>query len=113
AQGIGTSMLQMPNIIRNPRIWIPAIVASAITGPISSKLLGMTCDSTGCGMGTSGLIGQIMTWQTMSADGFSTTVIAIEIMMVHIILPAIIALIISELMRKKGWIKLGDLKLDL
>ncbi|MEG1537113.1 MAG: PTS sugar transporter subunit IIC, partial [Clostridiales bacterium] len=52
AQGIGTSMLQMPNIIRNPRIWIPAIVASAITGPISSKLLGMTCDSTGCGMGT-------------------------------------------------------------
>ena len=113
AQGIGTSMLQMPNIIKNPRVWLPPIIASAITGPISSKLLGMTCNSTGCGMGTSGLIGQIMTWQTMLADGFSSTVILIEIILVHLILPAIIALGIAEYMRKRNWIKPNDLNLNL
>ncbi|MCR4963479.1 MAG: PTS sugar transporter subunit IIC [Firmicutes bacterium] len=113
AQGIGTSMLQMANIVRNPLIWVPAILASAITGPISSKVLGMTCGATGCGMGTSGLVGQIITWQTMIADGFAPGVVLAEIAAVHFILPAVLALLFATFMRRKGWIKENDLKLDL
>ncbi len=113
AQGIGTSMLQMPNIVRNPLVWIPATLASAITGPISSKVLGMTCAATGCGMGTSGLVGQIITWQTMIADGFAPAVVLAEIAAVHFILPAILSLIFASIMRRKGWIKENDLLLDL
>ena len=65
AQGIGTSMLQVPNIVRKPIIWVPAILSSAILGPVGTMILGMTNNATGSGMGTAGLVGQIMTWQTM------------------------------------------------
>ena len=65
AQGIGTSMLQVPNIIKKPLIWLPAILSSAILGPVGTLLLHMTNNATGSGMGTAGLVGQIMTWQTM------------------------------------------------
>ena len=66
AQGIGTSMLQVPNIVRHPKIWLPAILSSAILGPVGTMLLHMTNNATGSGMGTAGLVGQIMTWQVMT-----------------------------------------------
>ncbi|PKM51617.1 MAG: PTS sugar transporter subunit IIC [Firmicutes bacterium HGW-Firmicutes-7] len=111
AQGLGTSMLQVPNIVRNPRIWIPPIVASALLGPLATKIFVMENNSAGAGMGTSGLVGQLMTWQTMVGSR-PNIILFIEIVMLHFILPAIISLIISEFMRKKGWIKLGDMKLE-
>lgn len=112
AQGIGTSMLQVPNIVRKPIIWLPAIISSAILGPIGTMLFHMENNSTGSGMGTAGLVGQIMTWNTMIATNDSLTLF-IKILFMHFILPAIVTLFISELMRKKGLIKLGDMKLKL
>lgn len=112
AQGIGTSMLQVPNIVRNPMIWLPAILSSAILGPVGTMLLKMTNNATGSGMGTAGLVGQLMTWQTMTAVE-SSTIVIIKIVVIQIILPAILTASISEFMRKKGWIKPGDMKLEL
>lgn len=66
AQGIGTSMLQVPNIVKKPIIWLPAILSSAILGPVGTMIFHMTSNATGSGMGTAGLVGQIMTWQTRS-----------------------------------------------
>ena len=111
AQGLGTSMLQIGNIVRKPIIWLPAIIASAILGPISTVVLGMTCNATGSGMGSAGLVGQIMTFQTMTAT-VSPSVVLIQIILMHFVLPAVIAFAVSELMRKKGMIKDGDMKLD-
>lgn len=112
AQGIGTSMLQVPNIVRRPIIWLPAILSSAILGPVGTLVLQMTSNATGSGMGTAGLVGQIMTWQTMTAAE-APALVLIKILMIQIILPAVITLGISEFMRKKGWIRLGDMKLEL
>lgn len=112
AQGIGTSMLQVPNIVRKPVIWLPAILSSAILGPVGTMLLHMTSNATGSGMGTAGLVGQIMTWQTMVATE-APMVVLIKILVIQIALPAIVTLAISESMRKKEWIKYGDMKLDL
>ncbi len=112
AQGIGTSMLQMPNIVKKPIIWLPAIIASAVTGPISSALLGMVNNSTGAGMGTAGLVGQIMGYQAMTQAGVEPTVALLEIAVVHFVLPAIIAFAVSEAMRKLRMIKSGDMKLE-
>lgn len=112
AQGIGTSMLQVPNIVRKPIIWLPAILSSAILGPIGTMVFHMTNNATGSGMGTAGLVGQIMTWQTMAVTE-SSTVLLTKILLIQIILPAIVTLGISEFMRKKGLIKFGDMKLDL
>lgn len=112
AQGIGTSMLQVPNILKKPIIWIPAILSSAIVGPIGTVLLNMQCNATGSGMGSAGFVGQIMTWQTMIAYD-SPVVVLIKILLLQFILPAVITLMISEYMRKKKWIKYGDMKLDL
>ena len=111
AQGIGTSMLQVPNIMRKPIIWLPAIVSSAILGPVSTMVLHMTNNATGSGMGTAGLVGQIMTMETMTASEPASMVL-IKILAIQIILPAIITLIVSELMRKKGLINDGDMKLE-
>ncbi len=111
AQGLGTSMLQMPNIIRNPRVWIPSIVASAILGPVSTMLLKMESTPVGSGMGTSGLVGPLQTFATMNAD-HAAWIVLVEIIVMYFILPAAICLGLSELMRKLGWIKQGDLKLD-
>lgn len=111
AQGIGTSMLQVPNIVKKPVIWLPAILSSAILGPVSTMVLHMTNNATGSGMGTAGLVGQIMTWQTMTLTE-PTNVVLMKILAIQIILPAIITLLISEFMRKKGWIQFGDMKLD-
>ena len=113
AQGLGTSMLQMPNIVKKPIVWIPPIITSAILGPISSKLLGMECNATGAGMGTSGLVGPIMTFKTMSESGKGTTLIVVEIIIMYFIAPALITLAISEPMRRRGIIGKNDLLLDL
>lgn len=112
AQGIGTSMLQVPNIVKKPIIWLPAILSSAILGPVGTMVFKMTNNATGSGMGTAGLVGQIMTWNDMVGPE-SATIVLIKILLIQIILPAIVTLIISEFMRKMKWIKYGDMKLDL
>ncbi len=112
AQGIGTSILQVPNIMKKPIIWLPAIISSAVLGPIGTLAFGMTNNATGSGMGTSGLVGQLMTYQDMSATQSPMSVI-IKILILHFIAPAVLSLGISEFMRRRGWIKPGDMKLDL
>lgn len=113
AQGLGTSMLQIGNIVKKPIIWLPAIITSAILGPVSTCVLHMTNNATGSGMGTAGLVGQINTYQDMVAKGNAPIVVLAEIVLMHFILPALLTLGISEFMRKKGWIKSGDMKLDM
>ena len=110
SQGIGTSMLQVPNIVLHPLIWIPPIVSSAILGPISAAVLKMQSNPTGSGMGTSGLVGPIMTYQTMSPHTAMPIVIA-EIAVMQFLLPAVITLAVSEGMGKLGYIKNGDMKI--
>lgn len=111
SQGIGTSMLQVPNIMKKPIIWLPAIIASAILGPLSTTVFNMTNNASGAGMGTSGLVGQFMTWETMS--GAEPPVILLtKILLLHFILPALIAWIVSYILRKKNIIKDGDMKLQ-
>ena len=112
SQGIGTSMLQVPNIMKKPVIWLPAIIASAILGPISTLVFHMENNPSGAGMGTSGLVGQFMTWQTM-AGSENQIILLIKILLLHFILPGLIAWFVSFIMRKKGIIKDGDMKLDL
>ena len=112
AQGIGTSMLQMPNIIRHPQIWIPPILSSAILGPVSTMLLHMTNNATGSGMGTAGLVGHLMTWQVMTASE-DPMIVLVKMITIQFVLPAVVTLGISELMRKKKWIHPGDMKLEL
>ena len=109
AQGVGTSMLQMPNIMRRPVIWLPPILSSAILGPISSALLKMTNTPIGSGMGTSGLVGQFAAYDSMVSGGVSVPVVMIEIIIMHFVLPAALTLVISEGMRKAGWIRGGDM----
>ena len=121
AQGIGTSMLQMPNIIKNPRIWIPPTLASAITGPLATCLfkLEMNGSPVNSGMGTCGLCGQIGIWTGWADDVASGVKDAITVMdwvgmaLICFVLPAILSLVFCELLRKWGWIKENDLKLDL
>lgn len=111
AQGIGTSMLQMPNIVQHPQIWIPPIIASAVLGPVSTAVLKMTCSASGAGMGTSGLVGQFMTYASMTANGVDAKLVIIEMVIMHFIAPAVITLFISEAMRKAGIIKYGYMEL--
>lgn len=113
AQGLGTSMLQIGNIMRKPVIWIPAIITSAILGPVSTMVFHMTNNATGSGMGTAGLVGQITTFQTMVAEGMAPEVVLFNIFLLHFILPAILSWGISEVMRKKQWIKEDDMKLSI
>ena len=87
AQGVGTSMLQMPNIVKRPLIWLPPILASAVLGPVST-LLKMQCNATGAGMGTSGLIGPIMTYQTMTGAGDASLRTLVEIIALYFVAPA-------------------------
>ncbi len=112
AQGIGTSMLQVPNIVRHPLIWLPAILSSAILGPVGTMLFHMTNNATGSGMGTAGLVGPLMTWQVMTQTE-AGTIVLFKIMLIQFILPAVLTLLISEFMRKKKWIRPGDMKLEL
>ena len=108
AQAIGTSMLQVPNILRKPAILIPPTIAGIILAPIGTVWLGMTNNTAGAGMGTSGLVGQIMAFETM---GFEMHVFW-SVLMLHIIAPAIISILFTILLRKVGWIKPGDMKIQ-
>ncbi len=113
AQGVGTSMLQVPNIVKKPIIWLPAIVSSAILGPIASAALKMVSTPVGSGMGSAGFVGQIAAYSAMVENGTSKAIALVLIIVMHFILPAIISLAVSEFMRKKNWIKFGDMKLDI
>ncbi|MBE6928577.1 MAG: PTS sugar transporter subunit IIC [Ruminococcaceae bacterium] len=121
AQGIGTSMLQMPNIVKNPRIWIPPTLASAITGPLATCLfhLEMNGDAVASGMGTCGLVGQIGVytgWTRDIAAGAKDAIVAMDwigLVLICFVLPAVLSLVFCELLRKLGWIGKDDLKLDL
>ena len=111
SQGIGTSMLQIPNIGKNPRILIPAVAASAVAGPLASAAFKITCDATGSGMGTAGLVGVIETFVTSLGNGQSWWYVLIAVLVCYILVPGLIAFGVSELMRKFGWIKKGDMLL--
>lgn len=111
AQGLGTSMLQVPNIVRRPLIWLPAIISSAILGPVSSALLKMVSNPVGSGMGSAGLVGQFMAYDCMVAAGFSPVLALLEITLMHFVLPAVVSLGVAEAMRKLNLIRSGDLKL--
>ena len=113
AQGLGTSMLQMSNIIKNWKIWIPPTLASAILGPLSTMVFKMENIAIGSGMGTCGLVGQFGTITAMTESGNTSSMMWVGILLLHFILPAIVTLIISEFMRAKNWIKPGDLKLEI
>ena len=108
-QGIGTSMLQMPNIMKKPLIWIPPVVTSAIMGPISACVFHMTNNAEGAGMGTSGLVGQIMTFSEM---GFTTDVLW-KVLLLHVVMPAAISLTISKIMIRAGYIEDKDYDLGI
>lgn len=113
AQGIGTSMLQMPNIIKNWKIWIPPTLASAIIGPISTTIFEMENIPIGSGMGTCGLVGQIGIITAMETANKGGLMMWCGILLLNFILPAIITLLIAKVMRSKNLIKPGDLKLDI
>ncbi len=112
AQGLGTSMLQMGNIIRKPIIWIPTILSSAVLGPVSTLLFKLTNTGVNAGMGTCGLVGPLGVISDKGAD-LSSFMFWLGLVLLCVVLPAILTLLFSELMRKLGWIKDGDLKLDL
>ncbi len=110
AQGLGTSMLQMGNIVKRPVIWVPAIVASAVTGPISTMVFKLNCTGVSAGMGTCGLVGPL---GIVTAASEKDAMFWIGLVLVCVVLPAVISLAVSELMRKLGWIREGDLALEL
>ena len=120
SQGLGTSMLQMGNIVRNPRIWIPPTLASAITGPIATCVFRMTMNGTpvSSGMGTCGLVGQIGVytgWVNDVASGAKAGITSMDwiaMVLVCFVLPAVLSVVFCEIERKLGWVKDGDLKLD-
>ncbi len=111
AQGVGTSMLQIPNILRKPIIWIPPIISSAVLGPVSSVILKMVSTPEGSGMGSSGLVGQFAAYSAMVSSGTSIPVTMIEIMVMHFLLPGLLTYIIAKGFGKAGWIKDGDMTL--
>lgn len=113
SQGIGTSKIQLPNILKNPYTYVPVLVSSIILGPVSTLVFKMTNNAAGAGMGTAGLVGPIMTYQTMTSEGVPGSTVLIKILIIQIILPFVITLGVSEFMRKKGLIKPGDLKLNI
>ena len=111
SQGIGTSMLQFPNIMRKPVIWIAPTLASAVLGPVSTAVFKMTNTALGAGMGTSGLVGQFGAFDAMTAGfGFGRTLFLVLLM--HLALPAALTLMFDLIMRKMSWIKSGDMALQ-
>ena len=121
AQGVGTSMLQMPNILKNPRVWIPPTLASAITGPIATCLfrLEMNGSPVSSGMGTCGFVGQIGVytgWVSDVASGAKAAITAMDwigLVLICFVLPAVLSWVFCEVLRRIGWIRENDLKLDL
>ncbi|MGI6213327.1 MAG: PTS transporter subunit IIC [Christensenellales bacterium] len=110
AQGLGTSMLQIPNIMKSPRIIIPPIIASAVVGPMATTLFKLKC-GVGAGMGTSGLVGVL---GVIDASGdIPKSAMIWGIILLMFVLPAVISLLVCEVFRKLGWIKKGDMSLNL
>jgi uncharacterized membrane protein len=110
SQGLGTSMLQIGNIVRKPIIWLAPTLTAAILGPISTVVFGMTNNALGAGMGTSGLVGPIATYADMSAAG-AADMLGIKIALLHFVAPAVLCLVIHMAMVRWGWVKKGDMKL--
>lgn len=108
SQGLGTSMLQMGNICKNPRIWLPPTLASAIIGPLSTTVFKLQCTGVSAGMGTCGLVGPI---GIVSASE-RTPLMWVGLVLCCVVLPAVLSLIFGEILRRVGWIKEGDLTLS-
>lgn len=108
SQGLGTSMLQMGNICRNPRIWIAPTLASAICGPLSTMVFKLECEGVSAGMGTCGLVGPI---GIVSVTGTGAMTL-VGIVLLCIVLPAVLSIVFTEIFRKIGWIREGDMKLE-
>ena len=116
AQGLGTSMLQMGNIVKNPRIWLPPTLASAICGPIATCIFRLRMDGApvSSGMGTCGLVGQIGVYTGWIEKGIDITAFNwIGLIAISFVLPAVLTWIFGLFFRKIGWIKENDLKLDI
>ena len=121
AQGVGTSMLQMPNLVKNPRCWIPPVLASMITGPLATCVfqLEMNGSALSSGMGTCGFVGQIGVytgWVNDVASGAKAAITAMDwvgLALICFVLPAVLSWIFCQVLRKWGWIKENDLKLEL
>ena len=109
AQGLGTSMLQMGNIVKKPVIWLPPTLAAAVTGPIATCLFRLECNGVSAGMGTCGLVGPLGIFQAM---GF-TPMSVIGTVVTCLLLPAVLSLAFDAILRKIGWIRDGDMKLAL
>ena len=107
SQGLGTSMLQMGNIVKKPVIWVAPTLAAAATGPISTMVFKLKCSGVAAGMGTCGLVGPIGVIDATEPS----TMMWVGLVLVCIVLPAVLSLIFNEIMRKLGWIKTGDMKL--
>lgn len=121
AQGLGTSMLQMPNILRNPRIWIPPTLASMVTGPLATCVfhLQMNGSPVSSGMGTCGFVGQIGVytgWVSAIAAGTKAAITPVDwigLVLICFILPAVLSVLFCRVLERLGWIRQGDMKLDL
>ncbi len=111
SQGIGTSMLQFPNIMRRPAVWIAPTLASAVLGPVSAAVLKMTNTSLGAGMGTSGLVGQFGAFDSM-VPAFGPGKTLLLVLLMHIALPAVMTLLFDFIMRRFGWVRSGDMALQ-
>lgn len=113
AQGVGTSMLQIPNIVKKPVIWLPSIISSAVLAPVAAAVLKMVSTPVGSGMGSAGFVGQIAAYGAMTEAGTSSAAALLQILVMHFLLPGALTLAVSEAMRKTGWIKEGDMKLSI
>lgn len=111
SQGLGTSMLQIGNIARKPIIWLAPTLASAVLGPVSTMWLKMTNNAAGAGMGTAGLVGPLGCWDTMSATTDHGLLLA-EIIGLYFVAPALLSLLFHLIMKRLGWVKDGDMKLQ-
>ena len=115
SQGLGTSMLQMPNILKNPRIWLPPVLASAVTGPLATCVfhLEMNGPAVSSGMGTCGLVGQIGVYTGWVASGKIIGAMDwLGLILISFVLPAVLSILFCRILEKKGWIRKGDLKLE-
>lgn len=110
SQGLGTSMLQIPNVLRKPLVLLPAVIASAIVGPIATVGFGLACTATGAGMGTAGLVGVFGVIEA-SQGIMSTGQLWFAIILLMFVLPALIAGVVAYAMRRMGWLVAGDMKL--
>ena len=111
AQGLGTSMLQIGNIVKKPVIWLPAILTSAVLGPVSTLVFHMTNNATGAGMGSAGFVGQITTYQTMAPE-IGAGAALIKIILIQFVFTGVLSYLFNLVLRKAGVIKDGDMKLD-